>query len=314
MLTQPMQIRNLFPVRKSKKQKENFRKAVSQYAERLGYPCKEESAPFRAKNLIIGDPDSATFLITAHYDTPAAAPFPNLITPCNFGFYLIYQLCIVAVYLGICFCAGFAVYCLTKDQGISFLVGYILYLILLALILFGPANQNNANDNTSGVITLLETARTMPENLRPQVCFVLFDLEEAGLIGSSAYRKAHKDATDRQIVLNLDCIGDGNELVMFPGKKLRQDQAAMELLRSVCGKQGRKTISLREKGYSHYPSDQKNFPLGVGIAALRKHKTLGLYCSRIHTRKDTVLDPSNVNILRAALTTVVGSQLTKKGK
>ena len=51
-----------------------------------------------------------------------------------------------------------------------------------------------------------------------------------------------------------------------------------------------------------YPSDQANFPWGVGICALRKGKA-GLYLSRIHTRRDTVLEETNVNILRAALTT-----------
>ena len=91
-------------------------------------------------------------------------------------------------------------------------------------MIFGLANKNNANDNTSGVVTLLEILRTLPENQRNKVCFVLFDLEEAGLIGSVSYRKAHKKATDHQLVLNLDCVGDGDHLLIFPTKALKQNR------------------------------------------------------------------------------------------
>ena len=313
MLTEPMQIRRMFPVRKSRDQKLRFREAVQSYVMELGYDYREEDVRCGGKNLVIGDPDHAQYLITAHYDTPAAMILPNMITPCNPVFYFLYQMLIVGLYLAVCFGVGYGVFLLSENRSLAFLVGYFLYLALFALMLLGPANKNNANDNTSGVVTLLETARTMPENLRPHVCFVLFDLEEAGLIGSSGYRKAHKAATETQLILNLDCVGDGSEIVFFPTKKLRQDPKRLEELRVIVGSYGKKRISIRDKGYAHYPSDQRNFPYGVGIAALRRHKILGLYCSRIHTKKDTVLDPSNVNILRAALTTVVGSQLTKKG-
>ena len=64
------------------------------------------------------------------------------------------------------------------------------------------------------------------------------------------------------------------------------------------------TLEFSEKGFSAYGSDQKRFPCGVGICALRKGK-LGLYLGRIHTHKDTILEETNVNILRAALTTFI---------
>lgn len=306
MLTEPMDIRKFFPIRKNKTQKEAFRSAVQSYVTEHGYSCQIEKAGRGVHNVIIGDPENAKFLITAHYDTPAAMLFPNLITPCNPVTFILYQIFVVGLYLAVSFAVGLGVYFLTKNEIAGFWCGYLLYFGMLALMLFGPANKNNANDNTSGVVTLLETARSMPENLRPYVCFVLFDLEEAGLLGSAAYRKARKAVTENQIVLNLDCVGDGDEIVLFPTKKLKQDAAKMELLRAACGKFGGKTVTVREKGFSYYPSDQKNFPLGVGIAAFCRNKHVGLYCSHIHTQKDTVLDKTNVNILRAALTTVIG--------
>ena len=133
---------------------------------------------------------------------------------------------------------------------------------------------------------------------------MLFDLEEAGLIGSGSYRKAHKDVTQRQIVLNLDCVGDGDDIRMFPTKKLKKDRKKLTSLYKACGYFGKKSILVHEKGFSYYPSDHTYFPNGVGICALRKNK-LCYYIGRIHTGRDTVLDETNVNILRAALTTFI---------
>jgi len=171
----------------------------------------------------------------------------------------------------------------------------------VVLMLVGPANKTNANDNTSGVVTLLEIARTMPENQRHKVCFVLFDLEEAGLIGSKSYRKAHKKASDCQIVLNLDCVGDGDHIRLFPTKQLKKNRKKLTSLYKACGYFGNKDILVHEKGFSVYPSDQANFPYGVGICALSKGKC-GLSMGKIHTSKDTILEEANVNLLRAALT------------
>ena len=81
----------------------------------------------------------------------------------------------------------------------------------------------------------------------------------------------------------------------------------MTSLDKVSGSFGNKSIALHKKGFSVYPSDQKNFPFGVGIAAFRRHKLLGHYCSRIHTWRDTILEQTNVNILRAALVSLIAN-------
>lgn len=303
MLANPMDILSEFPVRKTRRQKQTFRDAVRSYGERQGYTVTVENGGFGARNLILGDPENAKYLVTAHYDTCARMPVPNLITPCNFWAFLGYQLLVVLLILATAFGAGFLLGLLTGREYAAVL-GYLLVWVLLALLIFGPANRSNANDNTSGVVTLLEIARTMPENQRHKVCFVLFDLEEAGLIGSSSYRKAHGKATDGQIVLNLDCVGDGDHIRFFPTKLLKRDRKKLTSLYKACGYFGKKEILVHEKGFSVYPSDQAHFPYGVGICALKQGK-FGLYMGKIHTPKDTVLEETNVNILRAALTTLI---------
>lgn len=304
MLANPMDVVEQFPVRKSRKQKQAFRDAVQSYAATLGYECKVEKGSFGCHNVIIGDPEKAKYLITAHYDTCARLPIPNLITPCSFWLFLAYQIVIALVMLVPPVIPGVLVGWLANSYEIGDCVWYLCFWIEFVLMLFGPANKHNANDNTSGVVTLLEIARSLPENQRNKVCFVLFDLEEAGLIGSASYRSTHKKSTDHQMVLNLDCVGDGNEILFFPTKKLKKDPQKMALLKRCCGRFGARSVAVREKGFSIYPSDQANFPCGVGIAAFHRSK-VGLYLSRIHTHKDTILEETNVNILRAALISMI---------
>ena len=303
MLNNPMDVLTQYPVRKSKQQKASFREAVCSYARQLGYPVQVESGSFGARNVVIGDAENAKYLVTAHYDTCAALPFPNFLMPCS---PIMFFACQIVLWLGIMLLSvilGVGAGLLFGENFVSIVSGLVL-ITIVALMLVGPANKHNANDNTSGVVTLLEILRTLPENQRGKVCFVLFDLEEAGLIGSSSYRKAHKQATDRQLVLNLDCVGDGDHLLMFPTKALKKNRRKLTSLYKACGYFGNKSLLVHEKGFGIYPSDQMVFPWGVGICALQKNKR-GLYVSRIHTAKDTVLEITNVNILRAALTSYI---------
>ena len=300
----PMDVFKLFPVRKSGKQKQSFRAWVQAYLEELGYAVSIESGSFHSKNVVAGDPEQAKYLVTAHYDTCARMYVPNLITPCNLPTFLLYQIFICLLLIVPTLAAGWLVGYLAD----SFFAGYILWMVLLwsgiALMMIGPANPSNANDNTSGVVTLLEIAKSLPEKDRKNVCFVLFDLEEAGLIGSASHRKTYKKASDSQMVLNLDCVGDGNEILFFPAARLKKDKRRLAPLEKITGEFGKKSISVCSKGFSIYPSDQGHFPYGVGICALNRGRA-GLYLSRIHTPKDTVLDETNVNILRAAIITLI---------
>lgn len=303
MINNPMNILEQFPVRKTKQQKQAFRDAVCGYAEKLGYPCTVERRNLSCQNIVLGDPEGAKYLVTAHYDTCANMLLPNLITPCNFGLFLLYQILLVVAMIVVSVASGLLLGFLF-GRSVMMVTIFVVYWTLLLLLLFGPANRSNANDNTSGVVTLLEIARTMPVNQRHKVCFVLFDQEELGLLGSSFYRSRHRKASNTQMILNLDCVGDGDHLRMFPTKRLKQDKRKLSSLYRACGYFGKKDLLVHEKGFSIYPSDQMNFPYGVGICALRK-KRKTLYLSRIHTKKDTVLDETNVNILRAALTTFI---------
>lgn len=307
MIEKPIDVLHRYEIRKTKKQKAAFRQAAMAYVTSLGYICNEEKGSMGAVNLVIGDPEKAKYLVTAHYDTCPRLPFPNLITPCNFWTFLAYQLFMVFVMLLPPVLPGLAVVWITQDPDWFMLAWYVSFWVAFLLMFAGPANKHTANDNTSGVVTVLELAASFPEEKRGDVCFVLFDLEESGLIGSASYRKTHKKETNDQLVLNLDCVGDGDELVLFPTKKLKKNQEKMAFLEKMSVQLGHKSLTLHNKGFSVYPSDQNNFPYGVGVAAFHRCK-IGLYCGRIHTPRDTVLEADNVHLLRDRLLKLLTKQ------
>jgi hypothetical protein len=302
MLNAPIDILKEHPIRKTAQQKDAFRADVQAYLKEQGYECRMESCGKNGQNLIFGSSETADYLITAHYDTPATIGIPNVCTPCN------------ALRGRLQFFASFFLsFGLSFGSGLLLKAGHIIHGILLFLPILaflylvrnGPANVNNANDNTSGVVTLLEIARTLHPSHRNKVGFILFDLEEKGLKGSAAYRKAHKVATEKQIVLNLDCVGDGDHILLMPTKKARKNEKLIAKLKYLGGWFGAKQILTVDKGYCDYNSDHKNFPLAVGVGAFHKNKGKTYTLDKIHTKHDTNLEITNVNLLRAALTTLI---------
>ena len=181
-----------YQIRKTKKQKSAFIEYVRSVAEQNGYECKVEKGTFGVRNIVVGSPESAKAVYTAHYDTCPRLPFPNFITPKNIFIYLLYQLLIVAASFAVSFLIGFGVgvvigFLNLDSEFISVINGFLflfLYFLFMYFLLEGPANKHTANDNTSGVATLLDIMTSLPQDSKENVAFVFFDLEETGLFGS----------------------------------------------------------------------------------------------------------------------------------
>ena len=290
-----------YQIRKTKKQKSEFIEYVKQLAERDGYDLKIEKGSFGARNIVVGDPDTAKVLYTAHYDTCARLPFPNFITPKSFFIYLIYQLLI----FGACFAMAFLIGLLTgvilallpiSEATAGTLMSFVpmaVYLILIYVLLGGPANKHTANDNTSGVTTLLDIMRELPNESKCKVAFVFFDLEEAGLFGSSSFASKHKDVKKNALVVNFDCVSDG-ETILFALKKTTRKYA--DVLAKAFVPTEDVTVDIAPKAF--YPSDNASFSGGIGVAALKRSKHFGiLYMDRIHTDKDVIYREENIRFL-----------------
>ena len=140
-----------YQVRKSTKQKLRFIEFLQSRYPKLRL---EEGGWPRCRNLILGDPDSAQVILTAHYDTCARLPFPNFITPKNLLITLAYSLVITLPFFVIPFFLEFlAVRYLPGDLWWSPLVALALGLFLVYYVFIGgPANPHTVNDNTSGLI------------------------------------------------------------------------------------------------------------------------------------------------------------------
>ena len=282
-----------YEIRKSKQQKTEFIEYVKSLADMAGYEVKTEKGMLGARNIVIGDPESAKVIYTAHYDTCATLPFPNLITPKNIGLYLLYQIAIVLAVFAIVFIITFLSSFIVPAPFLT-LVYELSVFVLLGFFVFGPANKHTANDNTSGVTVVIDTMLSMPENAKKDAAFVLFDLEEMGLFGSCGYNSKHKTMMKNKLLINFDCVSDGNDILLIVKKK------ASDYIPAITEAfKGNETICTQVVSKNvFYPSDQSSFPMGVGIGAFKRTKRLKiLYLDRIHTKHDTIYNEENISFL-----------------
>lgn len=285
------EITNSYLERRKENQKEDFRNYVKKELETSSYKVEINNIK-KHNNIIIGDIKNAKIILSAHYDTPAWAIFPNLMLPNNKVLAYTYQL-------------GLPILLALISLLISYLLKTILvldysYLIIFFLIIYYCSffllfrtfnNKNNFNDNTSGVVAILELASSLNN---PDIAFILFDNEELGKKGSKALFETNKDLFNEKLLYNLDCVGNGNNFIFIANKGINN----LELYEKV------KQIKVNEKYNILFKndleassnSDHKNFPLGVGIVACKQRKNV-YYTPNIHTNKDTVCNRENIEFI-----------------
>lgn len=293
-----------YQVRKNKKQKIAFINYVEGLCKENGINCTVEKKE-SSRNIVMGaDPDNCELVIGGHYDTCAVMPLPNFITPKNAFVFILYQIALtVVMFIPGIILSGLAACFLGPEIAVP--VFGISSLVVCFLMMFGPANKHTANDNTSGTIAVLNTMLSMTEEQRSGICFVLFDNEEVGLLGSSLFAKMHKNVKKSVPVINFDCVSDGDYIFAKLPRKVNSSEfgtaftAAMEASAVDHGM----TPCVGTSGF--YPSDQGNFKQGIGVAALNRSKLVGLYMNRIHTPRDTVFIDRNIDCLTDAMIRLV---------
>ncbi|MBQ2252102.1 MAG: M28 family peptidase [Clostridia bacterium] len=292
-----------YQVRKTKKQKSEFIDYLTSSAKNMGYTPTVESGSLGSRNVVIGDVSKAKVVYTAHYDTCPALPFPNFITPKNFLIYFLYQIFITLIFLVIPLVALEVIFmAIAKASGLGEDLSHIIFMVIyflvlggfLALTMAGPANKHTVNDNTSGVTTLIDTMTILPDELKSDVAFIFFDLEEAGLVGSKSFFKKHKNVMNNKLLVNFDCVSDGENILLVLSKKARGYAKNLE---EAFKANDNVKVEIATKGV-FYPSDQASFPCGVGVAALNYSKALKTYyMDKIHADKDRVYREENIEFL-----------------
>ena len=161
-------------------------------------------------------------VFTAHYDTCAVMPVPNFITPKNIAFYLVYQLIICVPIFAVMAILNAVLSFITTDFFVHYILSLVVMFAMLYLLIAGPANKHTANDNTSGVITLCEIWSKLTDEQKQDVALVFFDNEEIGLVGSSIFKKQYGKIMENKLLINFDCVSDGDNILFSVSKTAQQ--------------------------------------------------------------------------------------------
>ena len=280
------------PVRRTGAQKADFRKWLVRELKRAGWKAGEETyGRFNGSvNVVAGDPDRADVILCAHYDTPARMLVQDFVSPTNVLAHVLYHVAAAMALAAAAFALALAVSFPLNRPELMLPLFLILALAALWVSAYGPANRNNANGNSSGVLALLAAAYAAGYNKR--VCLVFLDNNERNLLGSSAFKRAHPGKAAQTLFVNLDCVGDGENLLLIPSKASRWDGELLEALEEAFPEKD--GCRLLTKGLQYYPSDNRRFKFHVTVCACRYLAGLGYYIPHLRTKKDTVLEERNI--------------------
>ena len=281
-----------YQIRRTQKQKAAFIEMLREHYPQLTI---QEGRLIKCRNIVIGDPEKADVILTAHYDTCSAMPLPNFITPKKPLLTILYSLILVVPLFAIMLLVNRLLNQWSSIFWLNYILSIGVYFGLLAMFVLGPANKHTANDNTSGVITLCELMDRLPDELRNKAAFVFFDHEETGLIGSYVFHKRYNDIMKEKLLINFDCVSDGDHLLLAASKTANKTYGEKFAEAFVGNETKSVMIDRLEKVY--YPSDHSGFPMALAVAALKKNKVIGYYMDRIHTFRDTVFDEGNIDLL-----------------
>ena len=238
----------------------------------------------------------------------ARSIFTNLMIPRCLPLFWAYPLLPVVLLLAVSLGGGFLFSILTNTGERGYMAGFlVLYYALFFLLFRGFSNPHNQNDNTSGVAAVMELMQRIPAEQRAKTAFILFDNEEKGMLGSSAYASSHKAVKREKLIINMDCVGDGEHVLFFANKKTRSLESFPKLEAAMQSAQGR-NFMMNKMEKCVYPSDQSQFKHGIAVCASNKMPVIGYYCDKIHTKKDTVCEQVNLDFLAQGLSDFV-SQL-----
>lgn len=296
-----------FPIRKTDEQKRAFEQWVMARMRGMGY------APYidgmngkdrlKHRNIVVGDPQQAKLLVSAHYDTAATIGIPDWRIPRNFPVYLLAQGGILLGMLLLSLLVGVGLGLACNNGDVLILAFFGTYLLLMLLMMFGRANRHNTNDNTSGVAALLETMQRLSPESREQVAFILFDNQETGCRGSKWYGKQHVEIQTMQLLVDLNCVGDGDWL-LFSVPQMAEGKDEYPLLRESMERQ--MAAAGLQSGFfrritMHGTGDYRRFVCGVGVSAYHRSAGVGFITGRLHTSRDTVCEQKNVEALALGL-------------
>lgn len=286
------------PTRFTKKEKAALRSTLRAELVKMGY-ADEAITEINASgtSLLVGDPH-AEYMFTAHYDTPGRTGW-MLHSSWLWG-QIGANIFLIVIMLLLAFCMPIASNVFYKELSAdaAFWSGELAIVVMLLVMVLSMVikNKNNRNDNTSGVLSLLAMAQKVAadEEMKKKCCFVFFDNEEWGLLGSAGFAKhCKKNGVDlsNTKVINFDCVGNGDILTFASTKKTE----IIDSLARAFDKAGQKPV--KKRSAMIFLSDHANFNNSVMVSYTKKSLMGLLYLPLIHTSKDIPCDIDQINRL-----------------
>lgn len=288
--------------RRTKNQKMKFINHLSDIFYDNGYPFFEERRGIFGDhiNVLIGDIKSAKTVVCARYSERPTLFVPNLIAPKNKFIVYLYRFFIFLIMQVISLMAEDAFFNITKNIFISFASFIVVMLILAAIICFGPSFAKNADDNTSGVISIIETAKTFtPEQLKhSSLAFVLLDDGCFGFNGAKHLCKLHKKNIDEKVIINIDSIGSGEHIFYICNDNLQDDTVQTDKIIESIENHNKKINTVCQRQNIAFHSDGDIFEKSMTISSFSRGLS-GIICSmRRHTIADTKIDEINISLIK----------------
>ncbi len=291
------QLNEKYPVRITKKQKDEFLTYALSLAEEKNVKAQIEQNG-KHKNLVVGNPNTANVVFTAHYDTPNASLLPNLMLPKNKGLFYAYQFLIIGLLLVVSLVPAIVVGLYVLQSELAYAgIFLVLYFGLFFLGFKFFKNKNNANDNTSGIATVFSILEKLDSKQLDNVAFILFDNEEKGLLGSKTYQKAHREEMKDKLLINLDCVANGDNILFIAKPKAEENEQYNLIKRAFASGNDKFNVEFYSTKECVANSDHKKFEQGVCVVACKKSKKGVLYAPYIHTAKDVVADDKNIEFI-----------------
>lgn len=288
-----------YPVRLKRLQKDAFLLQAQQLFSDMGYSARisDDAYLLPNRNLIAGSLEKASFVFSAHYDTPYRMLIgSNTLFPKSLLLTILVQLPLVLLLITLELAVMIGMIHLNFTLLITQLTGLTVLAFSTWLLMLRFTNPNNVNDNTSGVLSILTIASMLPAAYRDKVAFVLFDNEEKGMLGSLGFKKKYKQFIDAATLINFDCVGVGDTILLLLSDHANKDDTLSSALNKSKPTTQKQLAIQSGKGY-FYPSDQMHFKKTIVGAAFHRHKALGLYINKLHTARDQIVEIENITAL-----------------
>ena len=292
-----------YPVRRRPEEKEKFRLWLMGTLRELGYQPELQSRQSALQfggnvlNVVAGDPKRAKLILVAHYDTAIRSLLPPLYMPTRPLTAFLYLALTPALVLIGSFVLSFA---LTFPINAPYLTLPLFLLLLVTALLylrFGPSERRNLNDNTSGVVALLETAAALTPRYRGEVAFAFLDGGFGGLSGAKGFRARYPSAKEKTVI-NLCSVAEGSELLVLPNKNSRWDGALLDAILDSFENGEHTTVFLKTDGLTYFPSDNRAFRYACSICACETVRGFGRL---VRPLKATEIDEEKTQILKNGL-------------